>query len=99
MNEKGSSNVSPLEGIKVLDFCVSIAGPVLSTYLGGFGAEVVKVETSLKPDILRLSTPYKDGISGPDQSGLFQYMSPNKYSIALDMNHPRKHEIVERLVK
>ncbi|MFA4837351.1 MAG: CoA transferase [Dehalococcoidia bacterium] len=99
MNEKDKSGVSPLERIKVLDFCVSIAGPVLSTYLGGFGAEVVKVETSLKPDILRLSTPYKEGLSGADRSGLFQYMSPNKYSIALNMNHPRKDEVVERLVK
>ncbi len=99
MTENTASHVSPLQGLKILDLAVSIAGPVLSTYLGNFGADVVKVETQIKPDILRLSTPCKDGISGVDRSGLFNYMSPSKYSLALDMNHPRRDEVTRRLVR
>ena len=64
-----------LHGIKVLDFTISVVGPYVSTYLGNFGAEVVKVETNLKPDITRLSTPFKDEITGVDHSGLFNYIN------------------------
>ncbi|MDD5093351.1 MAG: CoA transferase [Dehalococcoidia bacterium] len=99
MNQARAAGGSPLEGLRVLDFSVSVAGPFISTYLGGFGAEVVKVETSLKPDILRMSTPYKDELTGTDRSGLFSYVNSNKFSMALDMNHPRKHEVAESLIK
>lgn len=98
MTPRRAPVVRPLEGIKVVDFSVSIAGPVLAAYLGSFGAEVVKVETNLKPDILRLSSPCKDGVSGVDRSALFSYMNPSKYSMALDMNHERKGEIVRKLL-
>lgn len=88
-----------LHGIKVLDFTISVVGPYVSTYLGNFGAEVVKVETNLRPDITRLSTPFKDGITGVDCSGLFNYINHNKYSVALDLNHPRQKEVTEKLLK
>ena len=88
-----------LQGIKVVDFSVSGVGPFMSTFLGSFGAETVKVETNLRPDILRVSTPYKDGVSGVDRSGLFNTANPGKYSMAVDLNHPRQKEVTTELVK
>ena len=44
----------PLEGIRVTDFGQMWAGPHLTQWLCTMGAEVIKVETILKLDFLRL---------------------------------------------
>ena len=43
----------PLDGIKVIDLGQLIAGPMVATILGDFGATVVKVENPKAPDPLR----------------------------------------------
>ena len=35
---------SPLEGLIVIDFATLIAAPIVASFLGDFGAEVIKVE-------------------------------------------------------
>ena len=40
----------PLEGVRVVDLSWVIAGPTSTRYLASMGAEVVKVETSSRPD-------------------------------------------------
>ncbi|MBI1724991.1 MAG: CoA transferase, partial [Candidatus Tectomicrobia bacterium] len=42
----------PLEGVKVIDVGTLFAGPWIATYMGDFGAEVIKVEHP-KGDSLR----------------------------------------------
>ena len=58
-NERGSSapehdtreaNELPLNGVRVVDLSWVIAGPTSTLYLASMGAEVVKVETSSRPD-------------------------------------------------
>ena len=39
-----NQNSRPLEGIRVLDLTVALAGPYASMVLGGMGAEVIRVE-------------------------------------------------------
>ena len=88
-----------LQGIKVVEFAIADVGPFISEYLGSFGAEVIKVETSIRPDLNRLSSPYKDNIVGLNRSGLFVYANNNKYSLALNLKHPRAKAVVEKLIK
>ena len=45
----GSSEL-PLKGVRVVDLSWVIAGPTSTRYLASMGAEVVKVETSSRPD-------------------------------------------------
>ena len=43
----------PLDGIKVIEVGQLLAGPFASTFLGYFGAEVIKVEPPRKGDPIR----------------------------------------------
>jgi len=87
-----------LGGVKVADFSWVIAGPLATKHLADCGAEVVKVETSSRPDILRLYTPYKDGIPGLNRSGFFAAFNSDKFSIDLNLGDPRGVDIAKRLV-
>ncbi len=86
------------EGIKILEFGGGAAGPLASRYFADFGATVVRVESRLRPDFIRLLR-YKPGDPhGFDGSHMFAMVNPNKLGIALNMNHPRAREVALRLV-
>ena len=71
--------VLPLEGVRVLDFCVVWAGPFATMLLGDLGAEVIKVEP---PD----GDPGRH-IRPPDArtSVFFRNMGRGKKSVVLDL--------------
>ncbi len=86
------------EGIKVLDFGWAIAGPLTLKYLADYGATVICIESLQRPDLLRTSAPFKDGIVNADRAGYFSYFAGNKYSISLDLNKPAAKEVARQLV-
>jgi benzylsuccinate CoA-transferase BbsF subunit len=89
----------PFEGINVLDFTWIGVGPRTVSYLGYYGATLIKVESAARPDPVRHATPYKGGISGLERSYRFAYLQHVKrYDITLNLNHPKGIEIVKRLV-
>lgn len=93
------SKKMPLEGIRVADFSWVGAGPIATRYLSEFGAEIIKIESKSKPEILRMTGPYKDGIPGIERSGYFSNRNPNKKSISLNMKHPRARDVAARLIE
>lgn len=89
-----------LEGIVVCDFSWVGAGPITTNVLGQCGAEVIKIESVKRPDILRKGGPFKDGIGeGLERSGYFANRNPNKKCIALNMNHPKSRDVAVRLIE
>src|SRR5690349_18947621 len=64
VQETSMSATRPLEGIRVLDLTVALAGPYGSLLLGGLGAEVIRIESPGGGDIARNNPPYvgKDGV-------------------------------------
>jgi crotonobetainyl-CoA:carnitine CoA-transferase CaiB-like acyl-CoA transferase len=86
-------------GVKVLDFCWVVIGPMLTRYLADFGATVVRVEAKSRMETLRLSQPFKDGLPGPNRSGYFSNYNMNKLGIALNMGKPGAIELAKRLVE
>jgi benzylsuccinate CoA-transferase BbsF subunit len=89
----------PFEGIHVLEFCWAGVGPFSLNNLAYYGAEVIKVETTLRPDITRTGAPYKDNIPGIERSATFAWTHPvKKYDITLNLNHTKGIEIAKRLV-
>ncbi len=89
-----------LDGIVVCDFSWVGAGPIATSVLAQCGAQVIKIESVARPDILRKGEPFKDGISdGMDRSGYFANRNANKKDIALNMNHPKAREVAVRLIE
>jgi crotonobetainyl-CoA:carnitine CoA-transferase CaiB-like acyl-CoA transferase len=89
----------PLEGIRVVDLSWVWAGPYTALQLGHLGAEVIKVESTLRPDINRRIPPFAEGRAGLDRGGSFNQWNQNKRSIALDLSNPKAKQIVRELVK
>ena len=83
----------PLDGYRVLDLASILAGPVGATLFAEFGADVIKVEMPGTGDILRKSSPGKDGHG-------FTWLSEgrNKKSVTLDLRKPQGQALLKRLV-
>jgi len=86
------------EGIHVLDFTWVGVGPVTVKYLADNGAEVIRIESQARPDVLRHAPPWKDAQPGIDNSQFFASYNTSKKSITLDMSQPRAREIFLRLL-
>lgn len=83
----------PLANLKVLDFTTLLPGPFATMALADLGANVVRVESPTRPDMVRFLPPY-DG----DASAWHGVLNRNKRSLALDLKQPGAAEVVRRLV-
>lgn len=87
------------QNVKVLEFGQIVAGPLISTYLTDYGAEVVHVESHKRPDQYRLYPPFKDNKPGINRGLDFAIYSHNKYGVTLNLRHPKGIEVAKRLLK
>lgn len=89
---------APLAGLRVIDFTWVGAGSLATKLLADFGAEVIKIETATRPDILRLTPPFKDGRRGLNRSGYFSNRNTSKKSVALNLSMPAGVALARRLI-
>ncbi len=83
----------PLQGLRVIDAATLVAGPMVATMLGEFGAEVIKVELPGAGDPLRTWGDRKDGI------GLvWKSVSRNKRCVTLDLRMHEGQELFHELL-
>ncbi len=94
------NNLPALHGITVCDFSWVGAGPIATNILAQCGADVIKIESIKRPDILRKGGPFKDGIgTGLDRSGYFANRNPDKKGIALNMGKGKSRDIAEEIIR
>lgn len=86
-------NTKAFEGVRVLDFSTTIAGPHCTRMLSDMGAEVIKIE-SAEGDTMRNRPPLRDGYSTA-----FGQLNVGKQSVVLDLKSAAGLEAVERLVR
>jgi CoA:oxalate CoA-transferase len=91
--QKQESAAAPLEGLRVLDFSIMLAGPYCARLLADVGAEVIKIEPP-EGDDMRLRTPLRDG-----HSAYFGQLNAGKRSLALDLKSADAIKLVHRLVE
>ncbi len=92
------STARPLEGIKVLDFMWAMAGPAASRVLTDHGAQVVRVESVNKMDAARTLAPFRDDVTDPEYSGLWNNMNAGKSGLALDLSKPGAIDVIWDLI-
>ena len=88
----------PFEGIRILDFGWIFAVPHATAWLGALGADVIRVESTSAPDLVRFLTG-TDGVPGFNRSGIYDAINFSRRGITLHLAHPKAQEIARRLVK
>ena len=86
-----------LKGVRVVDLCWILAGPLGTKVLADFGAEVIKIETEAHPRMRRVGTR-PDGAPGPNVDPLFNGANTGKLSVSLDLRTERGKELARALV-
>ncbi|RLT92529.1 CaiB/BaiF CoA transferase family protein [Ketobacter sp.] len=84
----------PLSSLRVLDFTTLLPGPFGAMILADWGAEVVRVESPTRPDMVRMLPPMDEGISA-----CHGFLNRSKKSLALDLKKPDAVAAVKRLVQ
>jgi crotonobetainyl-CoA:carnitine CoA-transferase CaiB-like acyl-CoA transferase len=83
----------PLASLKVLDFSTLLPGPFATLMLADMGAEVLRVESPTRPDMVRLMPPSEQGVSA-----VHGYINRSKRSIAVNLKTPEGRDLIHRLV-
>ncbi|MCG4455307.1 CoA transferase [Pseudomonas sp. MMS21-TM103] len=83
----------PLSSLKVLDFSTLLPGPFASLLLADMGAEVLRVESPTRTDLIRVLPPHDGGVSASHA-----YLNRNKRCIALDLKQAEAVALVKQLV-
>jgi crotonobetainyl-CoA:carnitine CoA-transferase CaiB-like acyl-CoA transferase len=84
-----------LQGIKVLDFTHTYAGPFCTLMLRDLGAEIIKVERTKGGDTIRNDSPQTEGMEG----GTFIILNRGKKGITLNLEKEKGRDIVRALAR
>jgi crotonobetainyl-CoA:carnitine CoA-transferase CaiB-like acyl-CoA transferase len=96
----GAPHGLPLEGIRVIDFSWVWAGPYCTMQLAHLGAEVIRLESSARPDLGRRLPIYPKGMEGNiDRCGYFNQWNQGKKSVQLNLAKPEASEIAKALIR
>jgi len=94
----------PLANIRILDLTQAWIGPFASQLMRDLGAEVIKVESHLKPDVWRLLPPVKPKAVINHRAQLtstsnnYNCVNRDKKSLTLDLSKPRGRQLFLQLV-
>jgi len=81
----------PLAGIRVLELCSTIAGPVCARLMADFGAEVIKVEPPEGDAVRKMG--YHDGDAELYTASILR----NKESAVIDLKTPEGKDLLRRM--
>lgn len=86
--------MKPLSGIRIADFTVHNAGPFCTHLLSQLGAEVIKIESAMRPDAFRKPHPVY-GRMGP---ATFDQVASTKLSVRINLKKAEGVALAKRLV-
>lgn len=88
----------PLDDIRIADFTWVGAGPFATKPFADHGADVIKIESSTRPDPTRMSPPFA-GHAGANRSGYFANRNSSKRSICVNLKAPEGLAVARRLIE
>lgn len=95
----GDSRTGALAGLRVVEFAVFAAGPLVGKHLAEHGAEVIRVESVQSLDGFRVHyPPFKDNQAGIERGGSYALFNDQVLNATLDLKKPKAVELARRLV-
>src|SRR6202000_2110566 len=88
-----NTSAKSFQGLRVLDFSTTIAGPHCSRMLADMGAEVIKIEP-VEGETMRTRPPVRNG-----QSSLFGQLNAGKKTLVLNLKSREAIEVIRQLVR
>ncbi|MEG0075332.1 MAG: CaiB/BaiF CoA-transferase family protein [Eubacterium sp.] len=85
-----------LDGLKILDFSTLLPGPFATLMFSDMGAEVLKISSGSKPDIVAEYPPF---IEGTTLSANQAWLGRNKKTMFLNLKNPKAIEMVKQLIQ
>ena len=90
----------PLDGIRVLDMTWAWAGPFGAMNLVHLGADVIRLESSTRPDLYRRLPFSPTGMEpGLNRSGMFNQWNQGKRSVGVNLRDPEGIQLVKEAVQ
>ena len=86
--------VGPLQGMRILDFTTLLPGPYAAMMLADLGAEVLRIENPMRPDMARMAPPLIE----PGVSAFHATINRNKRTLGLNLKTQHARDIVHNLV-
>jgi len=87
----------PLAGLRVLDLASFIAGPVATTVMGDYGAEVIKIEPPGEGDPQR-KLGQAHSVPQHPVNFCWHLANRNKKAVVLDLKHQEGRAVFDRLL-
>lgn len=95
-----NSAVGPLAGLLVLDFGTITAGAAVGRLLADYGATVIKIESSKRPDRFRQWVlPGSDGDASSADAPMFASNNAGKVGLCVDLTTEAGRRIVRDLIR
>jgi crotonobetainyl-CoA:carnitine CoA-transferase CaiB-like acyl-CoA transferase len=94
----GDDGRPALDGLRVLDLSWVVAGPAIGRALADFGADVIRVESGLRPDTARLVGPHHGGRPNLESSACYGNVNAGKRGITLNLREESARSVVVELV-
>jgi benzylsuccinate CoA-transferase BbsF subunit len=96
-----SDSTGALTGVRILSFGAFVAGNTVNMLLAELGAEVVKIESRARPEILRtfsyLVGPPAHEPSGVPQTPMYAGLARSTFGLSLEMTTPQGRAVFQRL--
>ena len=99
-----SANDLPLEGIRVFELGIAIASPFCGKLMAHFGADVIKIESRVSPDVVRMLgsawVREREDLAAvaPDTSPYVPEMNASKRSVGLELKTDAGRDAALRLI-
>lgn len=89
----------PLEGVRIADFGWILAVPHATAWLATMGAEVIKIESQQRMDLIRLLGQIPGKTLDVNASRYFNSLNFGKKSVTLNLGHPKGIELARELIR
>src|SRR5260370_18409792 len=98
MKEKDAMD-RPLEGVRVVELAMWVAGPATAAVLGDWGADVIKLEDPKTGDPIRGFVPRTMGRTNARIRPPFQLDNRHKRSVAVDLRRAEGHSFALKRIE